>query len=97
MKQWIVRKHHTRISLLQFQPLFSESIYVPSRDSSVGIVKGYWLESRGVEGSTPAGVRDFPLLHSVQDGLWNPPRLIQSGQEGFFAPVVKRRGVKISI
>jgi hypothetical protein len=58
-------------------------ILVRSRDSSVGIVTGYWLDGRGVGVQVPEG-REFSLLHVVQTGSGNHPASYPMGTRGSF-------------
>jgi hypothetical protein len=44
------------------------SLFVKSRDSSVGIALGYGLDDRGSRVRFPAGAWNFSLHHRVQNG-----------------------------
>jgi hypothetical protein len=45
-----------------------------SRDSSVGIATGYWLDDRGGGSSSPGRVKNFHFSISSRP-LWGPPNL----------------------
>jgi hypothetical protein len=62
-----------------------------SRDSSVTIVTGYGMGGLGIGVKSPAGVRDFSLLHSVQTASGVHPASYPKGTWGSI-PGIKRKG-----
>jgi hypothetical protein len=54
-----------------------------SRDSSVGIVTGYWLDDRRVGVRVSVGSRIF-TLPCHPDRLWGSPNLLSKGYRGLF-------------
>jgi hypothetical protein len=57
---------------------------VKSRDSSVGIVLGYWLDDRGCRVRFPAETGNFSLHHRVQNGSGAHPASYPMGTRGSF-------------
>jgi hypothetical protein len=62
-----------------------------SRDSSVGIALGYGLNDRGSRVRFPAGVRNFPIHHRLQNGSTAHPTSYPMGTRGSL-PVGKVAG-----
>jgi hypothetical protein len=62
-----------------------------SRYSSVTLVTGYGMDGRGIGVKSPAGAREFSLLHSVQTGSGAHPASYPNGTWGSI-PGVKRKG-----
>jgi hypothetical protein len=54
-----------------------------SRDSSVGIATGYWLDDQGVGVLFPVGTRIFSSS-GLPHLLWDPLGLLSNGYRGFF-------------
>jgi hypothetical protein len=63
--------------------LFSCPAYFRSRDNSVGIATGYWLDDRGVRVRVPIGPKIFSSPR-LPDRLWGPPNLLFKGHRGLF-------------
>jgi hypothetical protein len=55
-----------------------------SRDSSVGIALGYWLDDRHSRVRVPAGAENFSLHHRVQHGSGAHPASYPMGTRGSF-------------
>jgi hypothetical protein len=55
-----------------------------SRDSSVGIALGYWLDDRGSRVRFPAGAGNFSFHHRVQNGSEAHPASCPMGTRGSF-------------
>jgi hypothetical protein len=55
-----------------------------SRDSSVGIALGYWLDDGGSRVRFPTGAGNFPLHHRVQNCSEAPPNVLSNGYQGLF-------------
>jgi hypothetical protein len=55
-----------------------------SRDSSVGIALGCWLDDRGSRVRVPAGAGNFSLHHRVQNGSGTHPASYLMGTRGSF-------------
>jgi hypothetical protein len=55
-----------------------------SRDISVGIALGYWLDDQGSRVRFPTGAGNFPLHRSVQNGSGTHPASYPMGTTGSF-------------
>jgi hypothetical protein len=65
-----------------------------SRDSSVGIATGYWLDDRGFGVPSPGGVKNFYFSMSSKPALGStrpPTRWVSEA----LSPVVKREGCEV--
>jgi hypothetical protein len=65
-----------------------------SRDSSVGIALGYWLDDRGSRVRFPVGAGNFSLHHRVQNGSGAHTASYPMGTKGSFMAwcLVKAQG-----
>jgi hypothetical protein len=61
-----------------------------SRNSSVGIATGYWMDDRGIRVNVPVGSRIL-TSRSRPHRLWGTPSLLFNGYGGA-SPRVKRPG-----
>jgi hypothetical protein len=70
-----------KLLIMQFPPT---SIYFQSRDSSVGIALGYWLDDRASRVQFPATAGNFSLHRHVQNGSGAHPASYPMGTRGSF-------------
>jgi hypothetical protein len=64
-------------------PVKKKMVIIRSRVSSVGTATGYWLDGRGIGGSTPG--RGKRLFFSL---LWGSPSFLSNVYQGLFPPGV---------
>jgi hypothetical protein len=67
-----------------FRVSFPASIFIKSRDSSVGIALGYGLDDRGCRVRFPAAAGNFSLHHRVQNSSGAHPASYPMGTRGSF-------------
>jgi hypothetical protein len=72
---------------IKFFDVVNSTILIPlskNRDSSVGIVLGYWLDDQGSRLRFPAGAGNFSLHHRVQNGSGTHPASYPMGIRGSY-------------